>query len=426
MSCWQYWVGFRLCIFDLCAVAFLLCGAWWSIFSPAPPPSPPGLSLFQWLSLAYIIIAFLSSALIAVEPVGPAAWQQFGKVFGSIACYVGVQLVLIRLLRSLDIDGRSVLLRCYLYGVVFSCGFELLEVVLAARGIDLIRMVFDPISRLPPTVGDDRTGFMAWDIFFRGNGFAGTNAQAAYIVTALPLLFVSLVRRWRIQRFIMAFLAVVALIVTMSRGGIASGVLCWLLLCILYYRSAPNLLVSTIIVTIPLVFIYNRYDVEIDRLLTTRASVDQSRLDMWQDGFQEFLRHPLGLGFGQYGYLFSLSSVDTAKDANTHNNFLQILVELGLPGLACQVLLLGSAALALWRRGGDLAKSGVVVIIGVATASMTSSILTSFFSFFSLALFIGCGFLEAPAAARAVLPAPRPLPGESIRGGMPLPRPRRA
>jgi hypothetical protein len=96
--------------------------------------------------------------------------------------------------------------------------------------------------------------------------------------------------------------------------------------------------------------------------LNMRVSIDErlkGRLRFWRAAVQMLEERPLaGVGIGRYYKLVPKYLEDAGDDViqeNAHNYLLQMAAELGLPGMVCFLVLLGSAIRAGWRvtRWGD-------------------------------------------------------------------------
>ena len=85
------------------------------------------------------------------------------------------------------------------------------------------------------------------------------------------------------------------------------------------------------------------------------------RLDIWTDGIKAWLKKPfLGYGFGN----FSSAVIGIFRSA--HNIYLQILVELGIPGLIVLLLALFKSSnlnlVSALGRGANAALFGIVAL----------------------------------------------------------------
>ena len=65
-----------------------------------------------------------------------------------------------------------------------------------------------------------------------------------------------------------------------------------------------------------------------------------SRLSIWQDSLMIFKHHPLGIGMGNFRNIFpvyNVSNISETKFLYAHNDYLQLLVEAGIPGFLALV-----------------------------------------------------------------------------------------
>ena len=103
--------------------------------------------------------------------------------------------------------------------------------------------------------------------------------------------------------------------------------------------------------------------------------LDADRLEMWDDTYYVAGRYwPMGAGTGAFDDVFqvdeSLEYVSPARAGRAHNDYLELAVELGLPGLfvlACWWVWIG---LACYRRQGDpdrwLARAAFLSFVAIA------------------------------------------------------------
>src|SRR5699024_11177161 len=75
------------------------------------------------------------------------------------------------------------------------------------------------------------------------------------------------------------------------------------------------------------------------------------RLVFFQDGMRMYAESPvIGNGLGSVGGMVHSVQDFYYTSRFVHNHYIQLLVEMGIPGLVCFVLLLGSSAVTLWKR----------------------------------------------------------------------------
>jgi hypothetical protein len=393
MTCWSIWlpIGARFYIFDLVAFLFIASMVALQILGLVRW-NLSGLSVgyTKW-AWSYVGVAALTSVIIFVNPLGTRAWELFSKNLSALVTYTIVQTLVLMLMERLDEKGRERLYSVYVGMIVFSCLFMFVEVGLATRGFDLIRFIFDPISVAAPTADTSRAGYYQWDVFFRGNGFAGTNTQASYILPAIPLLLSAVVTQKRPKDFVFLLIAVFGLLLTMSRGGILGALVALVVFFALNWRRSIGVFVAMACIVAPMYLGFLRYEDQIISLFTSRGPIDIERLNMYADGLAIYAENPAGIGFAQYGVLFSASDVTFWRDANLHNNFLQVFVETGPIGLFTRLGLYYYVLWALLRTNTERSRAMAAGLTGLMVAGLFSSVLTTFQAVFCIVIFYALG-----------------------------------
>jgi hypothetical protein len=393
MTCWSIWlpIGARFYIFDLVAFLFI-----------ASIIALPISGLMRWRlggqsvgyirwAWSYVGVAALTAVIVFINPLGTRAWELFSKTFSALVTYTVVQTCVLMVVERLDEKGRERLYSLYVGMIIFSCLFMFVEVALASRGFDLIRFIFDPISIAAPTADTSKAGYYQWDVFFRGNGFAGTNTQASYIVPVIPLLLSAVVTRKRPRDFLLLAIAVCGLLLTMSRGGILGAIVALIVFFALNWRRSVGVLVTIGFLVVPMYYVYTVYEEEVISLVTSRGPIDIERLNMYADGLAIYAANPAGIGFGQYGVLFSASDATFWRDANLHNNFLQVFVETGPIGFFTRIGLYGYVLWVLVRTNTERSRAMAAGLTGLMVAGLFSSVLTTFQAVFAIALLFVLG-----------------------------------
>lgn len=123
----------------------------------------------------------------------------------------------------------------------------------------------------------------------------------------------------------------------------------------------------------------------IERFL--RLSDGDSRLDFWLDSLAIIKDHPLGIGLGNFKRVFSVYDVSNFSDLTVtyaHNDYLQLLVEVGWPGFLALVsgfyIFLGKSFLKVKRLSPH--DDPLAFFIGVgAISGLVSMAFHSFFDF---------------------------------------------
>lgn len=281
-------------------------------------------------------------------------------------------------------------------------------------------------------------------------GFMRDNNDFALALNmALPLLvgiaMTERTRALRIAAWVMAAFCLLTILFTFSRGGLitlaVAGAL--LLLC-----SRQRLLVGALAAFGALgffVFSSDTFRADYTARTQTIHSFEEDgsalgRLDAWKTSWQVFLDYPVaGVGPSNLSVVYQRYSAGEGQARVSHNTYLQLLAECGLPGLALFLALLGATLLRLQRlaaRGPDWSRAHARMLqIAIVAYLVGSTFLNR--AFFDLiyhlvAMSVGLGLAaaaepasETAAVARgdAVLPwwrrpAARPAvaPGWAGRG----------
>ncbi len=141
---------------------------------------------------------------------------------------------------------------------------------------------------------------------------------------------------------------------------------------------------------------------------TTGIDSPNSRLNIWRNTLALIAAYPMGVGFGEFNFAWTLTAFahrPTAFFDHTHNLLLHLAVELGLPGAAAVCGLLG---LALWQGGqrarrasgdgGVVARAGGVLVLITLLHSLVEYPL--WYAYFLLPTALAWGFvLGTPVGA---------------------------
>jgi putative inorganic carbon (HCO3(-)) transporter len=195
---------------------------------------------------------------------------------------------------------------------------------------------------------------------------ANPNVMAGNLVILLPcLLGVLLFSGKRLQWFdqglsvLAASVITIVLILTQSRGGIfALGEILMLLVALRWKRGWILLAGAVVLVSAVVLFFGSTTILDVILANATLGGID-GRLEVWSRAVYMIQDFPFtGVGMGSYGrtadllYPFFLYAPGTTSHA--HNLFLQIAVDLGVPGLIAWLaiwILMLSTAFQLYRYG---------------------------------------------------------------------------
>jgi O-antigen ligase len=251
------------------------------------------------------------------------------------------------------------------------------------------------------------------------------NDFATFAVTAIPLglYFAHAGRRTSVRVFAVASLAVLTIgcVRSGSRGGfIALSVVA--LFIVLRFSAIPLgwRLSATALVAIVLITAASDHYWEQMGTIASDADYNHTsesgRLQIWNRGIGYMLSNPLlGVGPGNFqaaeGTLSPLAErqqygIGVRWNA-PHNSFVQIGAELGFPGLACYLAVIGCAFVAL-RHGGDIGPALTASLLGFVVGSFFLSLAYSEMLYTLVALAVGLQKVTA-----RTLDAPRQGSGQA-------------
>ena len=211
-------------------------------------------------------------------------------------------------------------------------------------------------------------GFLGYLLTLRLNVHYGDiNAAGSYFLMALPPA-VALARaasawRWTLP----ALLIAVSLVLSGSRAailaGIVTGGIIWLIKYAEERRAPVGIRSAAVIALIGAVACVGVSYVALYRNLTPTATALRVRAEYTRISAEMLATRPIfGIGIGQYPARLlefatpTLMAIYPAPHENAHNNFLQVLAELGIAGFAAFICVLGIATTRmrpLWQSVGS-------------------------------------------------------------------------
>lgn len=180
-----------------------------------------------------------------------------------------------------------------------------------------------------------------WDLTYKNYmriPIAASNVIAAYLSPSLLLLLTTDYNSKK-YKIIISTILIIGLLLTKSRGGILSFLICYVLyLCIIKYKTNLfKMLLIWILGYLCLSLIGDIHEVQIFMMgydvegqSVNAANLSSGRLDIFQSEFDRFLNHPFfgnGMVFNQY----------TSK-AGAHNFIIELLVQSGIIGMLTYVI----------------------------------------------------------------------------------------
>lgn len=149
-----------------------------------------------------------------------------------------------------------------------------------------------------------------------------------------------------------------------------------------WFRLAPPLIVTLIVITLVYVMGYASRDIAIERFGSTENDL---RLPVWQSILEILpLYMPWGTGVGSYAAAYQVLEPDNLLrprfSNHAHNEFLEVVFTTGIPGLVLLAMAFAALLLALWRAfmHGTVNKpmaifsrlgASMLVLLAIASAS---------------------------------------------------------
>ena len=217
--------------------------------------------------------------------------------------------------------------------------------------------------------------------------FANRNSAGLFLAIALPAtLFAARERHWLTgpARFVIAALIVLGVLLTQSRSALLlAGVVGLAWLTHRPWRTLSLTRAQTLLGAVlgsALLLGAGALALQNDRLGATVERFGQTRFnrpEIWEDGLFAARRYwPVGSGMGTFDEVFqvdeSLEYLMPARAGRAHNDYLEIAIEAGLPGIALALawlVWLGRAGWQLRKSGSRTASAATVGLVLIALQS---------------------------------------------------------
>jgi len=218
-------------------------------------------------------------------------------------------------------------------GLIFLLFLTVSTMLLNSFGI----MKFDVIRKVQPG---------------RSAGFAEANQYAAYLVLFIPLLFsFFMFHKQLIIRMItgiILFLTLSGLVITGSRGGVASFLFAMFVYLLILNRQGESrkivlLLLSLIVIgSISYALVPSQYQKTVKSRFDPRRAKDtreytSNRTQIWHNGLILFMERPI-IGHGQNTFT-QLNNKRFSLEYTSHNDYLLYMVHHGLIGLTVFIMI---------------------------------------------------------------------------------------
>lgn len=368
LSYWTFNVGVLLSIFDLLALAFVLGSV---VGGKLPLSNASGTArIFLWFIAARIALLVYSGPVAMVVGSSANSMQHYFTAASAQLTYHLFAACLVIFLSGSVPDERRRILRWFMAGVAASAALELVEIhLLTTYRFDLEPVLWNAISFRPNRdAGSFQMQRYVWDYLYRGTGFTGPNLQGTYMAAAIPWLLLRFSRRPALGVGLLLALTGAGLALTLSRTGmVAAGVGLIVATSIALWRRQP-LLKGWLLVACLSAASWMAFSEDFIHFAGTRPSVDETRLDMYQNALRIFNEHPMGVGVGGYTPVVQGRGKNPIADPNPHSSWLETLVNEGVPGVLWYVAFLSFVFVALARSRSPDAAGLAGSVAGLAIA----------------------------------------------------------
>ena len=277
----------------------------------------------------------------------------------------------------------------------------------------------------PPTVFEEN----AMRVFY-GFSYDPNDCAALFLLTIpLALYLAGRLQKWRLLWYGLAAIMVAALVRTGSRGGLLGfGALVATLAVLAPPRQRARLAGAAAAAVLGFSVLVSQNKSLSTRFASTFDSSESDynytstngRIEIWKRGLYYMATHPVtGVGVANFptaeyqigSELKAAQGITDRHMLTAHNSEVQIGAELGVPGLAAYLYMLGSAMLGMWRRRrqGVVARGrGKSRVPGVDDEiALASAVLTALVAIFVAGSFLSLAYspitLFACALAAGVL-----------------------
>lgn len=300
-------------------------------------------------------------------------------------------------------NGRDLFLRHVFWAGVLSALALLLPLPLRWRDYALL----DPTQRLD--IGGNFPAFVVMPVIC-----------ALLVLVATSVLGV---RRWRTRDWFWMALLVLPLLVLKSRGPVLFALLAFVIFYMLYKKRARDRMVQVgvlVVVGIGALVYYAEgyYDLLLPYL--TRGSVETTmnltgRIPLWEVIVSEIGENPwLGVGFAAFWNPQNYALIEELVGfpaVSAHSGFLDMLLNVGVVGLAILLAFCLSATVASWRKVRSRDPLGWLALLFIAfylLQNLTSSIFTEFYEISLIAVLALLGLMSGRPARNVASPNREP------------------
>jgi len=349
--------------------------------------------LFQW---GWLFLVSLYSIIIIFSPSNQESYLQFFKGSILLLIYTIFVTFYVGYLSKITPQKRQNIINFIILGVSISAFFSIIHLIIIKKfNIDINKYIWPNISfglRHAVSELSEKYGFL-----YRMRGITGgSNQQAAYILTVLPLCSLRAIYRRKPFYILLTPVLTGVFILTMSRSGFIGLFVAVLILILFYFKKLKfqnwKILVFFIIIILALSLIFLD---EIKFFVKDRFSLTvgtQTHINLYVHSLMLFLENPLGYGYNNFSVIYELKY--GISNYNPHSSWLSFLLETGIIGFVYQLLFFAYITRECLRRNTMLSKAFLASYIAINVASLFCNILSWFYFLFFLTTFFAATVLE--------------------------------
>ena len=404
-SYWVYDVGPKVFAYDIIVSMFCIIGIVKIGFGFKSTISNLRLiTLILALSFVFIVKVVSIFGIMAIGYT-PASLDQYSKQIFTDLTYLIFYILMIEFLGGTTIKYRALVINIFVFGAILSAIYGLVHIYfITAHRINIDMYLW---ANLTSYYSDDSAMTLSYDLagFFRGKGFSGVNASAAYYVTALPLLLTQLASSQgsaRLKVSIYLILLIAGELIILSRMGIAAAILSVFILCVLLKKIKFLIyLLLTCGLMIP-VFFSSKLNDFLVALGQARLNLGSDRFELYRGALQVISDYPIfGVGLNNYSQYAAKGNNDLLHDENLHSSWMSILFETGILGLISYVFLFLYVLIIAYRSSSKYSAPFVAAMAALLGSAFFNELFSAFYFQFFMVTFFSIIVLDDMDARKA-------------------------
>lgn len=365
---WDMGFSFRLHFFEMAALCFIALHvvAGFNSNTDSRGDTPPQIRTFAVYSLVYLAAVLIGSFR------GPSIqenWWWSSKAFVQLMAYTVFFIFAMMFQTQLKARQLRRLIFIQVAAVFASVGYLFIQI----GGMEFLGFNIDAtLSRVFASGGIRPVDIEQYGYgqTYRYNGLLpDPNMHSAYLITVIPLLLLLYVRRQNFLWLVLALLALVSSILTMSVSGTVS-LLVAIVVALLGEKISlrPMFLCSLLLGFFGMLMLAQYFWQDILYYSAYRFNAEGSSYEHYviaRKSLSLFADYPMGIGLNNFSPVYD--RLHNTYNMGPHNSWLRVLVEQGLPTFILKVTFTGFILLAT-RRRTLLQKAFFASLVGLIVA----------------------------------------------------------